>query len=98
MAGVAEVAEANGDTVNGNSVAGLTKQTIITVRNADAGGPHTVTFLTNAEVGGFAVADHPIAIAASTTRKFSGFDPKVFGRTLVIEVDSTQLKIQAMQS
>lgn len=96
VAGVAETAEVDGDAVNGNSVSNARGNTVVVVRNADAGGAHSVTFVTSATFQGFAVADSVVSIPASSSRSFSGFDPRVFGRTLEITVDSTQLKLKAL--
>lgn len=93
-AGVADAAEANGDTVNGHVVVN-TGRTVITVRNADASNPHTVTFITPGTVAGLAIADHAVSIPASATRKFAGFDPSIWGGALSIDVDSAQLKLSA---
>ena len=97
IAGVVEVAEEAVDTVNGNSVSDVNPRTIITVRNADASNPHTVTFVTSYQVGGLDLEDKAEVIPANTTKRVAGFDPKYFGRTMVITGDSTQLKLQAMQ-
>lgn len=97
IAGVVEVAEEALDTVNGNSVADLNPRTIITIHNADASNPHDVTFVTSYAVGGLELEDKVETIPASATKRFAGFDPKYYGRTLLITGDSTQLKIQAMQ-
>lgn len=94
-AGATPVAEANGDNVNGHYVDNRDGKTIVVVRNADAGAPHSVTFVTTATLGGFAVADQTVSIPASSSREFGGFDTRLFGKSLQIDVDSTQLKLQA---
>jgi hypothetical protein len=86
------------NTVDGLTVAGMDPKTIVMVRNADASNPHSVTFVTSYTAGGLALADKVVAIPASSTRWFSGFDPRFYGRTLLITGDSTQLKVQAVQS
>ena len=98
IAGVAEVAEATLNTVDGNTISEITPKTIITIRNADASNPHTVTFVTNYEVGGLALEDKAEVIPAASTRHFADFDPKYYGRTLTVTGDSTELKIKAMQA
>lgn len=96
-AGVAPPVEVAGDTVNGNYVTN-DGRTIVTVRNADAGGAHSVTFVTSVTVGGKAVADQVVSIPASTTKDFSAFAPSVYGSALGIDVDSAQLMLAARQS
>lgn len=97
IAGVVEVAEDDLNTVDGNTVSDLSPRTIITVRNADAANPHTVTFVTSYQVGGPELEDKAEVIPASATKRFAGFDPKYYGRTMLITGDSTELKLQAMQ-
>lgn len=97
VAGATIVTEANGDPVNGHSVAGLTEHTVITIRNADSTDPHNVTFVTTATLNGLAVADRTVAIPANGTRVFSKFERALHGRTLEINVDDSDLKIQAME-
>lgn len=94
--GAANPTEANGDTTNGHFVTN-TGKTNVTVRNADAGGAHSVTFLTPITVGGKAVADQVVSIPASSTREFGNFAVSLYGSTLQVDVDSTQLKLAARQ-
>lgn len=93
--GVTAVAEVAGDTVNGNSVTNVGGRTVVIVRNADASNPHSVTFVTSATLGGYAVADQVVSIPASSTREFGNFDSRLFGSTLGIDTDSAELKLQA---
>lgn len=98
MAGVTDVAEVAVNTTDGNTIANMTPKTIITIRNADASNPHSITFVTSFTAGGLGLADKVEAIPASATKRFSGFDSKYYGKTMLITGDSTQLKIQAMES
>lgn len=96
--GVQDVAEVAINTVDGNTIAALSPKTIITVRNNDSGGAHSITFVTSFAAGGLQLADKTVSIPASATRRFSSFDPKYYGRTLLITGNSAELKIQAMES
>ncbi len=96
-AGVADATEANGDTTNQHYVVN-TGKTNVQVRNADAGGAHSVTFVTPVTVGGKAVADQVVSIPASTTRQFGDFPVSVYGSSLQIDVDSSQLKLLAREA
>lgn len=95
-AGVTRVAEVDGNTVDGHVVRN-TGRTVVTVRNADAGGAHTVTFVIPGTVDGQAVADRTVSIPASSSRDFGGFDPAIYASQMAIDVDSTQLKLQALE-
>ncbi len=94
--GVSPVAEVDGDTVNGHEC-NLSQKTAFTIRNADGAASHSVTFITQQTVDGLAVADRIVVIPASATRVFSKFDTRVYGKLMQIDVDSTQLKLQAME-
>lgn len=94
--GVARVAEADGNTVDGHVVAN-TGRTVITVRNADAGGAHSVTFVIPATIDGQAVADRTVSIPASTSRDFGSFPIGIYASQMAINVDSTQVKLQALE-
>lgn len=94
--GVAIPTEQAGDATNGHVVTN-TGKTLIFVRNADASNPHSVTFVTPGTVDGQAIGDRTVSIAISTTRVFSEFATNVYGRTMAINVDSTQLKLYALE-
>lgn len=95
-AGVASPTEANGDPANGHVVRN-TGRTIITVRNADASNPHSVTFVLPGTVYGQAVADQVVSIPASSSRDFGGFPVDGFGAQMAIDVDSAELKLVARE-
>lgn len=95
-AGVADPAETNGDTVNGNTVPN-TGKTLLRIRNAHATLPQTVTFVTPVTTGGKAVSDNPIAIPATETRTFGDFNPSVYSSNLPIDVSSADLKLIAYE-
>lgn len=95
-AGVARVAEADGNTTDGHVVAN-TGRTVVTVRNADGAGAHSVTFVIPGTVDGQAVSDRTVSIPASTSRDFGGFPTDVYSSQMAINVDSTQLKLQALE-
>ncbi|MFC6885289.1 MULTISPECIES: hypothetical protein [Actinomadura] len=94
--GVTAVAEVDGNTVDGHVVTN-TGRTVITVRNADASNPHSVTFVLPQTIDGQAVADRVVSIPASATRTFGGFVTEWYSQRLSIDVDSTQLKLQALE-
>lgn len=96
--GVTDVAEADLDTANGNSVPALSPRTIIVVRNADGAGAHSVTFVTSFQAGGLDLADKTVSIPASESRTFAQFDPKYYGRTMTITGDSAQLKLKVIEA
>lgn len=95
-AGVAATAEADGNTVDGHVVTN-TGRTLVVVRNADAGGAHSVTFILPGTVDGQAVTDRTVSIPASSSRTFGGFTPEWYSGQLAIDVDSTQLKLTALE-
>lgn len=95
-AGVASPTPDNGDTTNGH-VAKNSGRTIITVSNADASNPHSVTFVIPGTVDGQAVADRVVSIPASGSREFGQFPVEVYGGQLAIDVDSSQLKLSARE-
>jgi len=95
-AGATQVAEVAGDVTNGNVVAN-TGRTVVTVRNADAGAAHTVTFVIPGTVDGQPVEDRTVSIPASSTRVFGGFPVEWYTQQLAIDVDSDQLMLQALE-
>jgi hypothetical protein len=94
--GVAAPTEQNGDITNGHVVAN-SGRTEIVVRNADAAGAHSVTFVTPGTVDGLAVADRTVSIPISSTVRFGRLPTGVYGSQLGIDVDSAQLKLLAFE-
>ena len=94
--GVAAPTEQTGDTVN-NHVVTNTGRTIITVRNADGAASHNVTFVITNTVDGQAVTNRTVAVAQSATLEFGKFQPDIYGTAMGINVDSTQLKLSALE-
>jgi hypothetical protein len=94
--GTAAPTEQTGDTVNGHVVTN-SGRTIITVRNADTSS-HNVTFQTPGTVDGLAISDRQVAVPASSALDFAGFPPSIYGSSMNIDVDSTQLKLTARES
>jgi hypothetical protein len=95
--GVAAATAATGDPVEGHYTPN-TERTVIEVTNTDAGGAHTVTFITPVTVGGKAVDDQEVSIAASTTRVFGHFPTSLYGTTLQIDVETDDLTLRALQA
>lgn len=94
--GIAAGAEVDGDTSNGHVISN-TGKTTIEVRNADSGGAHSVTFVTPGTVDGQAVGDRTVSIPASSTRRFGRFQTSIYGSSMVVTVDSSQLKLTAYE-
>lgn len=94
--GVASPTEQAGDSSNGHVVTN-SGQTIVTVRNADASNPHSVTLITPGTVDGQTIGDRTVSIAASSSRDFGGLPTSVYGSQMQIDVDSSQLKLVARE-
>lgn len=93
--GVTHPIEQAGDTVN-NHVVANTGRTIILVRNADTSS-HNVTFVITNTVDGQAVTNRTVSVPASTTLDFGKFQTEIYGSQMGINVDSTQLKLIALE-
>jgi hypothetical protein len=94
-AGIAPTTPTAGDSVNGHFVVN-DGRTWLEVTNLDGSNPHTLSArLPN--VDGQAVTPKPFVIAANTTspRKIRLGDPHLYGRKVLIDADSSQLKIAA---
>jgi hypothetical protein len=93
-AGVAEPTPANGDSVNNHWIAN-NGHTWLEVSNADGSNPHTLS-VHLPDVDGQTVTAKPYPLPASTTRKRIRLgDPAVYGRRINVDVDSSQIKINA---
>ncbi len=89
----AAATEVNGDATNQHYVAN-NGSTWIEVKNADSGGPHTVT-IGLLPRDGQAVTGKTVSVPASSSRRFRLGDPKNYGTRTNIDVDSSQLKLTA---
>lgn len=94
-AGIAPAAEVNGDSVNHHSFANTNSNVILLVRNADGAGAHTVTISINETVDGQVVTARAVSIPLSASRYFGPFPAGVYGTTVLLDVDSSQLKLSA---
>lgn len=95
--GVAPGAEVAGDATNFHVVKAVpTGRSFIIVRNADVSNPHTMSVKVAVTPGGQAVTPKPYVIAASASRWIKLGDPSIYGRTVNIDVDSSQLKLTAV--
>lgn len=95
--GVAPGAEVAGDATNFHVIKAVpTGRTFIIVRNADVSNPHTMSIKVAVTPGGQAVTPKPYVIAASASRWIKIGDPAVFGRSVNVDVDSSQLKLTAV--
>lgn len=95
-AGVADPAETDADVVNGNSLAN-TGKTVLRVRNAHATLARTVTFATPVTVGGKAVEDTEVSIAAETTRTFGSLATALYGTSVPIDGETADIKLIAFE-
>ncbi len=89
----APATEVNGNATDQHYVAN-DGRTFIQVRNADAGGPHTVT-IGLLPVDGQTVAGKAYSIPASSTRNIKLGAPAYYGTRTNVDVDSSQLKLTA---
>lgn len=95
--GVAPGAEVAGDATNFHVIKNVPAgRSWIIVRNADVSNPHTMSVKVAVTPGGQAVTPKPYMIAASTSRWIKIGDPSIFGRSVNIDVDSSQLKLTAV--
>ncbi len=86
--------ETNGDATNGHYVANAKNLTFLVVRNADSGGPHTIS-VGYPNVDGQAVTPKSYSIPASSTRNIKLGDPALHGTRTNLDVDNSQIKIIA---
>lgn len=91
--GVAPAAEVAGDASNGHTVDN-DGQVFVLARNADSSS-HAVTVHVATEVDGQAVASRTIALAATVSRYIGPFPSSEYGTDVLIDVDSSQLKLSA---
>lgn len=96
-AGVAPGAEVTGDTTNNHVIKSVpTGRSFLIVRNADVSNPHTVSIRIGLTPGGQVVTPKPYPIPAGLSRWIKLGDPSIYGRTINVDVDSTQLKLTAV--
>lgn len=93
--GVALASEQTGDSSNGHVITN-TGRTLIIIRNADTS-DHTATFVIPGTVDGQAIADRTVTVPASSSRVYGKFSTSVYGRTLAVNVSSSQLKLSALE-
>lgn len=92
-AGVAQAAATAGDNVNGNSVANDGK-TFLVLANADGTNPHTLTIaIAQAGPDGATVNSKTIPVPASGAYMTDVWPVSIYGSSLALTVDSSQLKI-----
>lgn len=92
-AGIAPGAEVAGDSVNNHSFDNTNSNVLLLVRNADGSGAHTVTIHLSQTVDGQAVASRAVSIPLSASRYFGPFPRSEYGATVLVDVDSSQLKL-----
>lgn len=90
-------AETNGDAANDHSIVN-TGRTVFLVRNADAVNPHTVEIVFQATVDGATPDPRSQAVAASESRLFGPYPTHMYGTSLQVNVDSSELKIRAFET
>lgn len=94
--GLTDPSPTAGDAVNGNYIAGNDGRIMLRVTNTDGGAPHDITFITPGSVGGLAVADRVVSVAASTTLFIGPLAPGVYNNSsdqVDIDVADAQLDI-----
>ncbi|MCY9786847.1 hypothetical protein KIK06_23470 [Nocardiopsis sp. EMB25] len=92
--GVTGAAAVVGDPVEGHSVPNVGR-VIVEVANVGTTTDHTVTFVTQATVDGFDVADRTKLIPFGETHYFADFPASAYGRELHIDVDNAELELRA---
>lgn len=95
-AGVADPAETNGDATNGHSLPN-SGHTVLRVRNAHATLARNLTLGTPVTVGGKAVADTIVSIPAVSTRTFADLSPALYGSSVPVDVETSDLKLTAFE-
>lgn len=96
-AGVAPGAEVAGDATNFHSFVNTNGNVVLLVRNADGAGAHTVTIHVAQTVDGQAVTSRAVSIPLTSSRYFGPFPVSEYGSTVLVDVDSTQLKLSTYQ-
>jgi zona occludens toxin (predicted ATPase) len=92
--GVAPGAEVNGDATN-DHVTVNDGRVYLLVRNADGSNAHAVTIVTPGTVDGQAIADRIVSVPANASRYIGPFPVDTYGRSLQVDVDSSELKLTA---
>lgn len=95
-AGVADPTETDGDATNGHSLPNG-GHTVLRVRNAHATLARNLTLGTPVTVGGKAVADTVVAIPALATRTFADLSPGLYGSSVPVDVETSDLKLIAFE-
>jgi mRNA-degrading endonuclease toxin of MazEF toxin-antitoxin module len=94
-AGNADPTETDGDPVNQHALPN-TGRTVLRVRNAGATALD-LTLVTPVTVGGRAVEDTTVSIPAGATRTFGSLSTGLYGTSVPIDVESTDLKLLAFE-
>lgn len=94
-AGSAQATPSAGDAVNGNSVANDGK-TFLVLQNADGAAAHTLTIaIAQAGPDGATINNKTIVVPLSGNYITDVWPTSIYGSSLALSVDSTQLKIAA---
>lgn len=83
-------------TADGNSFRNSGRQFLL-VKNTDSA-PHTVTFQTPGEVGGLALENPAIVVAAGATVLFGPFPPLLFNQTAGVDLGKVYVDYSAVTS
>lgn len=84
------------DVVNGNYCAN--SATLCVMATNTGAGPFTLTFVTQATAGGFAVADDVKTLEAGEQKVYGPFDDAIFGNTLEFDGQDATVKVIPFQS
>lgn len=93
-AGVAPAAEVNGDATNNHSVVN-DGSVWVEVRNAGTTVSRTVSARFDSTIDGQTVPAKTWTIATETTRRIGPFPVRMYGNSLLIDVDNAELKLTA---
>jgi hypothetical protein len=95
-AGVADPTETDGDATNGHTLPN-SGHTVLRVRNAHATLARNLTLGTPVTVGGKAVDDTVVSIPAEATRTFADLPPALYGTSVPVDVETSDLKLIAFE-
>jgi hypothetical protein len=92
-AGIVPATEVNGDSSNNHYMAN-DSASWLEIRNAGAS-TRTLTLVVNVTVDGQAVTNPTVSLAASASKKVGPFPIAIYGSTLNINVDHSDIKLAA---